>query len=184
MKIDVSLPSAFWTINFRSFGHKLTTGLSELSWPCPESIFEEIIGRLCGLKKVPDFEENFPAVCRRKLSVRVKTAPYVLERKIWGQSLEKELIVQVLRTNNFVGCCEELFGFLLVTAFLVFGEKIGGILNFRIKLFRPYWTLGEKSSASWSGLLFRCPVKQIEKNNLWSKKGSERFWTFSIKISG
>ena len=41
-------------------------------------------------KNFPDFEEKFSAVCRRKLSVKVKTALYVLERKIWGQFLEKK----------------------------------------------------------------------------------------------
>ena len=55
VKFDVSLYSALWTKNIHSFGHKLTTGLSELSWTCPESIFEEILGRVCGLKKLSEF---------------------------------------------------------------------------------------------------------------------------------
>ena len=52
VKFDVSLWSTSWTINFRFFGHKLTTGLSELSWTCPESFFEEFLGRVCGLKNI------------------------------------------------------------------------------------------------------------------------------------
>ena len=59
VKCDVSLYSTFWTINLRSLGPKLTTGLSELSWTCPESIFEESLGRVCGLKKISGIWGNF-----------------------------------------------------------------------------------------------------------------------------
>ena len=59
VKFDVSLSSALWTNTIRFVGHKLITGLSELRWTSPESIYEEISGRVCGLKKISGFWGKF-----------------------------------------------------------------------------------------------------------------------------
>ena len=170
MKFDVSLSSAFWTINFRSFGHKLTRVCQNRVWRAQSQFVRKFCDWFVVRKIIPELEGNFSAVCQRKLSVKVRTALYVLEMIILGQFLKKKLIVQVFRTNQFVAWCVELFGILLITVFLVSGEKIGGILFFPIKFFRFFWTLGQKSSAKLPEHLFRCPVEQIEKNTFLSKK--------------
>ena len=138
VKFDVSLSSALWTNTIRFVGHKLITGLSELRWTSPESIYEEILGRVCGLKKISAFWGKFFSCLPKKTQCKSQNCSLRARkenlRAIFGKNF---FLVQVLRTNNSVGCCEELFGILLVTAFLVSGEKIGGNSSFRIYFFRP-----------------------------------------------
>ena len=162
----------------------LPVNLQQVCQKCVGRVQSQSLRKFCDgfvlRKKFSEFEGIFSAVCRRKLSVKVKTALYELKRKIWGQSLEKKF--------NLFKCSEQfilsdvvwkVLASCWVTAFLVSGEQLAGISFFRINFFRPFWTLGQKSSAKLPEHLFRCPVEQIEKNTFLSKKVQNVFGTLA-----
>ena len=136
-------------------------------------------------KKFPEFEENFSAVCQRKLSVKVKTALHVLERKklmaIFGK---KNLTVQVLRTNHSVGCCVEFFAILLETAFLVSGQKNRRNFIFSDKIFQVFMNLRSETFSKFVRTSFWVSNRTNWEKYFSVKKRFRTFRTFSIKVSG
>ena len=134
-------------------------------------------------KKLPEFKRIFSAVCKRKLSIIVKTALYVVKRQtenfFYRKFFQKYFCT---RKESLPDVGWTFFCMLVETAFLVSEEITEGIMFFRIKIdFQTFVYLRRDILSK-----FLRPSPYVSSRTHWERKFSvkkvaESFWTFGMK---